>query len=30
MLGADRAVTAIGCAIRTERVLAARRQQGGA
>src|ERR1700744_320811 len=29
MLGADRAVTAIGCAIRTERVLAARRQQGG-
>jgi ATP phosphoribosyltransferase regulatory subunit len=30
MLGADHAVTAIGCAIRTERVLAARRQQGGA
>jgi ATP phosphoribosyltransferase regulatory subunit len=29
MLGADRSVTAIGCAIRTERVLAARRQQGG-
>jgi ATP phosphoribosyltransferase regulatory subunit len=29
MLGADHAVTAIGCAIRTERVLAARRQQGG-
>jgi ATP phosphoribosyltransferase regulatory subunit len=30
MLGADRAVTAIGCAVRTERVLAARRHQGGA
>ena len=30
MLGADAPVTAIGCAIRTERVLAARRQQGGA
>ena len=30
MLGAEQAVTAIGCAIRTERVLAARRQQGGA
>jgi ATP phosphoribosyltransferase regulatory subunit len=29
MLGADRPVTAIGCAIRTERVLAARRQEGG-
>jgi ATP phosphoribosyltransferase regulatory subunit len=29
MLGADHAVTAIGCAIRTERVLGARRQQGG-
>jgi ATP phosphoribosyltransferase regulatory subunit len=30
MLGADRAVSAVGIAIRTERVLAARRQQGGA
>jgi ATP phosphoribosyltransferase regulatory subunit len=30
MLGADQAVSAIGIAIRTERVLAARRQQGGA
>lgn len=30
MLGADHAVGAIGIAIRTERVLAARRQQGGA
>ncbi len=30
MLGADHAVTAIGCAIRTERVLAARRQEGSA
>lgn len=29
MLGADRPVTAIGIAIRTERVLAARRQEGG-
>ena len=29
MLGADHAVSAIGIAIRTERVLAARRQQGG-
>jgi ATP phosphoribosyltransferase regulatory subunit len=29
MLGAERPVTAIGCAIRTERVLAAHRQQGG-
>ena len=28
MLGADRAITAIGCAIRTERVLAARRLEG--
>ena len=29
MLGADRSVTAIGCAIRTERVQAARRLEGG-
>ena len=29
-LGADRPITAIGCAVRTERVLAARRHQGGA
>ncbi|HEY5347272.1 MAG TPA: ATP phosphoribosyltransferase regulatory subunit, partial [Rhizomicrobium sp.] len=29
-LGADRSITAIGCALRTERVLAARRNQGGA
>jgi ATP phosphoribosyltransferase regulatory subunit len=30
MLGADHAVSAVGIAIRTERVLAAHRQQGGA
>jgi ATP phosphoribosyltransferase regulatory subunit len=30
MLGADRPVRAVGCSIRTERVLAARRQEGGA